>query len=159
MFLYFTTPARRTLALANQEAHRANSECIATAYILHGIASVTEGAGARALARFGVGPARLRLEADKLLRTSGTAAATGKLPMSPRATAAVQAGITAARERGHHSISTADLLVGLLRDDNSVAVQVLLNIGLALDALEAVATAEAAVADEEWASPLWAKPK
>ena len=159
MFLYFTNPAKLTLAGANREALRAGSECITTAHILIGISGVTDGAGAKALDRFGAGRARLRLEADKLLKTSGTAVATGNVPMSPRANAAVQAGIDVGRARGCESVGSADLLTGLLRDGNSVAVQALLNLGLALDALEAAAIAEAAAADEAWASPLWAKPK
>ena len=133
MFERFTDRARKVMALANQEAQRFNHEYIGTEHILLGL--VKEGSGVRAnvLKNLGVDLRKVRLEVEKLVKSGPEMVTMGKLPQTPRAKRVIEYAIEEARNLNHNYVGTEHLLLGLLREQDGVAAQVLMNLGLRLE--------------------------
>jgi ATP-dependent Clp protease ATP-binding subunit ClpC len=132
MFEQFSDRAQKVMALANQEAQRLNHPYLSTEHILLGLVKERSGVGAQALRTFGIDPAKVRLEVEKLVKV-GSEFTAGKLPATPRARKVIDYAIEEARNLNHNYIGTEHLLLGLLREHDGVAAMVLMNLGLKLD--------------------------
>lgn len=133
MFERFTDRARKVMALANQEAQRFNHEYIGTEHILLGLVKEGSGVGANVLKNLGVDLRKVRLEVEKLVKSGPEMVTMGKLPQTPRAKRVIEYAIEEARQLNHNYVGTEHLLLGLLREQDGVAAQVLMNLGLKLD--------------------------
>ncbi|CAN5697108.1 ATP-dependent Clp protease ATP-binding subunit [soil metagenome] len=133
MFERFTDRARKVMALANQEAQRFNHEYIGTEHILLGLVKEGSGVGANVLKNLDIDLRKVRLEVEKLVRPGPEMVTMGKLPQTPRAKKVIEFAIEEARNLNHNYVGTEHLLLGLLREHDGVAAQVLMNLGLKLD--------------------------
>jgi ATP-dependent Clp protease ATP-binding subunit ClpC len=133
MFERFTERARKVMALANQEAQRFNHEYIGTEHILLGLVKEGSGVGANVLKNMDVDLRKVRLEVEKLVKSGPDMVTMGKLPQTPRAKKVIEYAIEEARNLNHNYVGTEHLLLGLLREHEGVAAQVLMNLGLKLE--------------------------
>ncbi|NUQ67893.1 MAG: ATP-dependent Clp protease ATP-binding subunit [Phycisphaerales bacterium] len=133
MFERFTDRARKVMALANQEAQRLNHEYIGTEHILLGLVKEGSGVGANVLKNLDVDLRKVRLEVEKLVKAGPEMVTMGKLPQTPRAKKVIEYAIEEARNLNHNYVGTEHLLLGLLREHDGVAAQVLMNLGLKLE--------------------------
>ncbi|MBM4020033.1 MAG: ATP-dependent Clp protease ATP-binding subunit [Planctomycetes bacterium] len=133
MFERFTDRARKVMALANQEAQRFNHEYVGTEHVLLGLVKEGQGVAANVLHNLAVDLKKIRLEVEKIVKTGPNMVTMGKLPQTPRAKKVIEFAIEEARNLGHNYVGTEHLLLGLLREHDGVAAQVLMNLGLKLD--------------------------
>ena len=133
MFERFTDRARKVMALANQEAQRFNHEYIGTEHILLGLVKEGSGVGANVLKNLDVDLRKVRLEVERLVRAGPEMVTMGKLPQTPRAKKVIEYAIEEARNLNHNYVGTEHLLLGLLREHDGVAAQVLMNLNLKLE--------------------------
>jgi len=133
MFERFTDRARKVMALANQEAQRFNHEYIGTEHILLGLVKEGSGVGATVLKNMEVDIKKLRLEIEKLVKSGPDMVTMGKLPQTPRAKKVIEYAIEEARGLNHNYVGTEHILLGLLRETEGIAAQVLMNLGLKLE--------------------------
>ncbi len=133
MFERFTDRARKVMALANQEAQRFNHEYIGTEHILLGLVKEGSGVGAQVLKNLDVDIKKLRLEIEKLVKSGPDMVTMGKLPQTPRAKKVIEFAIEEARSLNHNYVGTEHILLGLLRETEGIAAQVLMNLGLKLE--------------------------
>src|SRR6201991_908776 len=133
MFERFTDRARKVMALANQEAQRFNHEYIGTEHILLGLVKEGSGVGATVLKNLDIDLRKVRLEVEKLVKSGPDMVTMGKLPQTPRAKKVIEYAIEEARNLNHNYVGTEHLLLGLLREHDGVAAQVLMNLGLKLE--------------------------
>src|SRR5438045_806246 len=121
------------MALANQEAQRFNHEYIGTEHILLGLVKEGSGVGANVLKNLDVDLRKVRLEVEKLVKSGPDMVTMGKLHQTPRAKKVIEYAIEEARNLNHNYVGTEHLLLGLLREHDGVAAQVLMNLGLKLE--------------------------
>src|SRR4051794_13664746 len=135
MYERFTDRARKVMQLANQEAQRFNHEYIGTEHILLGLVKEGSGVAANVLKNLDIDLRKIRLEVEKIVQTGpGSEMVTmGKLPQTPRAKKVIENSIEEARNLNHNYVGTEHLLLGLLREQEGVAAQVLMNLGLKLE--------------------------
>src|ERR1051326_4936836 len=134
MYERFTDRARKVMQLANQEAQRFNHEYIGTEHILLGLVKEGSGVAANVLKNLDIDLRKIRLEVEKIVQTgSGEMVSMGKLPHTPRAKKVIEYSIEEARNLNHNYVGTEHLLLGLLREQEGVAAQVLMNLGLRLE--------------------------
>ncbi|MGC8541846.1 MAG: ATP-dependent Clp protease ATP-binding subunit [Phycisphaerae bacterium] len=133
MYERFTDRARKVMALANQEAQRFNHEYIGTEHILLGLVKEGSGVGATVLKNLDIDLRKVRLEVEKLVKSGPDMVTMGKLPQTPRAKKVIEYAIEEARNLGHNYVGTEHLLLGLLRERDGVAAQVLMNLSLKLE--------------------------
>lgn len=133
MFERFTDRARKVMALANQEAQRFNHEHIGTEHILLGLVKEASGVGANVLKNLDVDIKKLRLEIEKLVKSGPDMVTMGKLPQTPKAKKVIEYAIEEARALNHNYVGTEHILLGLLREAEGIAAQVLMNLGLKLE--------------------------
>ena len=133
MFERLTDRARKVMALANQEAQRFNHEYIGTEHILLGLVKEGSGVGANVLKALEIDLRKVRLEVEKLVKSGPEMVPMGKLPQTPRAKKVLEYAIEEARHLNHNYVGTEHLLLGLLREQDGVAAQVLMNLGVKLE--------------------------
>ncbi len=133
MFERFTDRARKVMALANQEAQRFNHEYIGTEHILLGLVKEGSGVGANVLKNLDVDIKKLRLEIEKLVKSGPDMVTMGKLPQTPKAKKVIEYAIEEARALNHNYVGTEHILLGLLRETEGIAAQVLMNLSLKLE--------------------------
>ncbi len=133
MFERFTDRARKVMALANQEAQRFNQDYIGTEHILLGLVKEGSGVGATVLKNLEVDIKKLRLEVEKMVKSGPDMVTMGKLPQTPRAKKVIEYAIEEARALNHNYVGTEHILLGLLRETEGIAAQVLMNLGLKLE--------------------------
>jgi ATP-dependent Clp protease ATP-binding subunit ClpA len=133
MFERFTDRARKVMALANQLAQVHNHEYIGTEHILLGLVKEGSGVGANVLRNLDVDLRKVRLEVEKLVKSGPDLVTMGRLPQTPRAKKAVEFAIEEARNLDHNYVGTEHLLLGLLREHDGVAGQVLMYFGLRIE--------------------------
>jgi len=123
------------MQLANQEAQRFNHEYIGTEHILLGLVKEGSGVAANVLKNLDVDLRKIRLEVEKIVQTGpgGDQVVLGKLPHTPRAKKVIEYSVEEARNLNHNYVGTEHLLLGLLREQEGVAAQVLMNLGLKLE--------------------------
>jgi ATP-dependent Clp protease ATP-binding subunit ClpC len=154
MFERLTDRARKVMALANQEAQRLNHEYIGTEHILLGLVKEGSGVGANVLKNLDIDLRKVRIEVEKLVKTGPEMVTMGKLPQTPRAKKVIEYAIEEARNLNHNYVGTEHLLLGLLREHDGVAAQVLMNLGLKLEEVrEEVLNLLGAGAESEEAPP------
>src|ERR1700734_932708 len=129
MFERFTDRARKVMALANQEAQRFNHEYIGTEHILLGLVKEGSSIGANVLKDLDVDLRKVRLEVEKLVKSGPDMVTMVKLPQTPRTKKVIGYAIEEARNLNHNFVGTEHLLLGLLRDPDTVAVQILKDLG------------------------------
>ena len=130
MYERFTDRARKVLDLANEEAIRLNHEYIGTEHILLGLAKEGAGVAAYVLKHFALELPRIQREIERLIQTGPRAVARSDLPQTPRARKVIEYAMDEARVLNHNYVGTEHLLLGLLREDEGVAAQILMNLGL-----------------------------
>jgi ATP-dependent Clp protease ATP-binding subunit ClpC len=135
MYERFTDRSRRVIQLANQEARRLNHEYIGTEHILLGLVAVGAGVAANVLKNLDIDLRKIRREVEKIIQhgPGGEQVVAGRLPHTPRTKKVIDYAIEEARNLDHNYVGTEHLLLGLLREQESVAAQVLMNLGLKLD--------------------------
>ncbi len=135
MFERFTDRARKVMALANQEAQRFNHDNIGTEHLLLGLVKEGSGVGATVLKNLDVDIKKLRLEVEKYVKSGPDMVTMGKLPQTPRAKKVIEYAIEEARALNHNYVGTEHILLGLLREQEGIAAQVLMGLGLKLEDL------------------------
>ena len=133
MYERFTDRARKVMQLANQEAQRFNHEYIGTEHMLLGLVKEGTGVAANVLKNLDVDLRKIRLEVEKLVQSGPEMITMGKLPQTPRAKKVIEFSMEEARNLNHSFVGTEHILLGLLREQEGVAAQVLMNLGLKLD--------------------------
>ena len=133
MFNKFTERARKVILLAKEEAKRFNHDYIGTEHILLGLIREGEGVAAAVLQKLGLSPEKIRLEVEKLVQSGPTTMVSGDIPFTPKAKKVIELAMEEARSLGHNYIGTEHLLLGLIREGEGVASQVLMNLGLDLN--------------------------
>ena len=133
MFNRFTERARKVIVLAKEEARRFNHDYIGTEHLLLGLIREGEGVAAAVLQKLGLSLESIRLETEKLVQPGPSTQIQGDVPFTPRSKKALELAAEEARSLGHNYIGTEHLLLGLIREGEGVASQVLLNLGLDLN--------------------------
>src|SRR5215831_166817 len=133
MYERFTDRARKVMQLANQEAQRFNHEYIGTEHILLGLVKEGTGVAANVLKNLDIDLRKIRMEVEKIVQAGPDMVTMGKLPQTPRAKKVIEYSIEEARNLNHNYVGTEHLLLGLLREQEGVAAQVLMNLGLKLE--------------------------
>ncbi|MHC4450163.1 MAG: ATP-dependent Clp protease ATP-binding subunit, partial [Planctomycetota bacterium] len=158
MFDRFTDRARKVMGLARQEAQRFNHDYIGTEHILLGLIQEGSGVAADVLKNLDVDLKKIRQEVEKLVSHGTTMVTMGQLPFTPRAKKVLELAYEEASNLGHNYIGTEHLLLGLIREQEGIAAQVLQNIKVRLeDVREEVLEllgAEVGQGEEEDAEPV-----
>ncbi|HET9442464.1 MAG TPA: ATP-dependent Clp protease ATP-binding subunit [Acidimicrobiales bacterium] len=128
MFERFTDRARRVLVLAQEEARLLNHNFLGTEHILLGLIHEGEGVAAKALESLGISLEAVREKVEETIGPAGTAAS-GAPPFTPRAKKVLELSLREALQLGHNYIGTEHLLLGLIREGEGVAAQVLVSLG------------------------------
>lgn len=133
MFGRYTERAQRVIVLAQDEARRLNYDYVGTEHLLLGLIREGEGIAAKALQSLGIQLDRVRAEVEKMIGP-GTANGKGEAGFTPRAKkVTVELAIEEARHLGHNYVGTEHILLGLIREGEGVAAQVLVKLGADLD--------------------------
>ena len=128
MFERFTDRARRVLVLAQEEARLLNHSFIGTEHILLGLIHEGEGLAAKALESLGISLEAVREKVEETIGPAGSAP-TGSPPFTPRAKKVLELSLREALQLGHNYIGTEHMLLGLVREGEGVAAQVLQQLG------------------------------
>jgi ATP-dependent Clp protease ATP-binding subunit ClpC len=128
MFERFTDRARRVVVLAQEEARRLEHNYIGTEHILLGLLREDQGAAASALAAANVTLDGARLEVETIIGR-GQHGPSGHIPFTPRAKKVLELSLREAVRLGNDYIDTGHILLGLIREGDGVAVQVVINLG------------------------------
>jgi ATP-dependent Clp protease ATP-binding subunit ClpA len=132
MYERFTDRARKVMKLANEEARRLEHEFIGTEHILLGLVKEGSGVAANALRNLDINLRKVRLEIEKIVQCGPEVVTAKNLPQTPRAKKVIDYALDEARGLNHNYVGTEHLLLGLLREEEGVAAQVLMNLGLKL---------------------------
>ena len=133
MYERFTDRARKVMQLANQEAQRFNHEYVGTEHVLLGLVKEGSGVAANVLKNLEVDLRKIRVEVEKIVQSGPDMVTMGKLPQTPRAKKVIEYAIEEARNLNHNYVGTEHLLLGLLREQEGVAAQVLVALNLKLE--------------------------
>src|SRR5499426_4067964 len=132
MFERFTDRARRVVVLAQEEARMLNHNYIGTEHILLGLVHEGDGVAAKALASIGISIEGVRQQVEEIIG-QGQQAPTGQIPFTPRAKKVLELSLREALQLGHSYIGTEHILLGLIREGEGVAAQVLQKLGADLN--------------------------
>ncbi len=132
MFERFTDRARRVVVLAQEEARMLNHNYIGTEHILLGLIHEGEGVAAKALESMSISLEAVRQQVEEIIG-QGQAAPTGHIPFTPRAKKVLELSLREALQLGHNYIGTEHILLGLIREGEGVAAQVLQKLGADLN--------------------------
>ena len=127
MFERFTDRARRVVVLAQEEARLLNHSYIGTEHILLGLIHEGEGVAAKALESLGISLEAVRSQVEEMIGQGGTSS--GHIPFTPRAKKVLELSLREALQLGHNYIGTEHILLGLIREGEGVAAQVLIKLG------------------------------
>jgi ATP-dependent Clp protease ATP-binding subunit ClpC len=133
MFNRFTERARKVIILAKEEAKRFNHDYIGTEHILLGLLSEGEGVASVVLQKMGLNIQQIRMEIEKIVKPGPPMVVSGDIPFTPTAKKVIELSSEEARSLGHNYIGTEHILLGLIREGEGVASQVLVNLGLDLN--------------------------
>ncbi|HEV3438615.1 MAG TPA: Clp protease N-terminal domain-containing protein [Gemmata sp.] len=134
MYERFADRALKAMQLANKEAQRFNHEYIGTEHILLGLVQQGAGVAANVLKNLGIELRKIREELDKILQpNSMKVESSGCLPHTPKAKKVIDYSVEEARNLNHNYVGTEHLLLGLLREQEGVAAQILMNLGIKID--------------------------
>ncbi|OUN01685.1 MAG: ATP-dependent Clp protease ATP-binding subunit ClpC [Firmicutes bacterium ZCTH02-B6] len=132
MFGRFTERAQKVVVLSQEEARRLGHNVVGTEHILLGLVAEGEGVAARALQSMGISLDKVRAEVEKVIG-KGESPPQGQIGFTPRAKRVLELAFDEARQLGHTYIGTEHILLGLIREGEGVAAQVLKNLGADLD--------------------------
>ena len=128
MFERFTDRARRVVVLAQEEARMLSHNYIGTEHILLGLIHEGEGVAAKALESLGISLDAVRQQVEEIIG-QGQQAPSGHIPFTPRARKVLELSLREALQLGHNCIGTEHILLGLIREGEGVAAQVLVKLG------------------------------
>jgi hypothetical protein len=128
MFERFTDRARRVVVLAQEEARLLQHNFIGTEHILLGLIHEGEGVAAKSLESLGISLEAVRVRVEEIVGHGGQASA-AHIPFTPRAKKVLELSLREAMQLGHNYIGTEHILLGLIREGEGVAAQVLVNLG------------------------------
>jgi len=132
MFERFTDRARRVVVLAQEEARMLNHNYIGTEHILLGLIHEGEGVAAKGLEALGISLEGVRSQVEEIIG-QGQQAPSGHIPFTPRAKKVLELSLREALQLGHSYIGTEHILLGLIREGEGVAAQVLVKLGADLN--------------------------
>jgi hypothetical protein len=132
MFERFTDRARRVVVLAQEEARMLNHNFVGTEHILLGLIHERQGVAASALQSLGISLEAVRQQVEQIIG-QGQRAPSGHIPFTPRAKKVLELSLREAHQLGHDYIGTEHLLLGLIREGEGVAAQVLVRLGADLN--------------------------
>lgn len=132
MFERFTEKARRVIVYAQEEARMLNQNYIGTEHLLLGLIREQDGIAAKALESLNISLEDVHQQVEDLIGR-GTFVPTGHIPFTPRAKKVLELSLREALQLGHNYIGTEHILLGLIREGEGVAAQVLLNLGADLE--------------------------
>jgi len=132
MFERFTDEARRVVVLAQEEARMLDHNYIGTEHLLLGLIREGDGVAAKALGRLGIRLEVVRQQVEKIIGR-GQQARSGHIPFTPRAKRILELSLREALQLGHNYIGTEHILLGLAREGEGVAAQVLVRLGADLN--------------------------
>ncbi|WP_216896265.1 ATP-dependent Clp protease ATP-binding subunit [Nocardia alni] len=132
MFERFTDRARRVVVLAQEEARMLNHNYIGTEHILLGLIHEGEGVAAKSLESLGISLEGVRSQVEEIIG-QGQQAPSGHIPFTPRAKKVLELSLREALQLGHNYIGTEHILLGLIREGEGVAAQVLVKLGADLN--------------------------
>ena len=132
MFERFTERARKVVYLAQQEAARLGHNVVGTEHLLLGLVSEGESVAAKALESMGISLEQIRQEVERIIG-AGETNPFGEIPFTPRAKRVLELAVDEGRQLGHNYVGTEHILLGLIREGEGVAAQVLKNLGADLD--------------------------
>ena len=133
MFDRFTERARKVMSLARQAAQHYRHDYIGTEHILLGLIEVGSGVAAQVLEKHGVDRRAVRSAAERIIKSGTCMVTMGQLPFTPRAKRVLELSLEEAQNLRHNYIGTEHLLLGLIREDEGIAAQVLKQLGLELE--------------------------
>jgi ATP-dependent Clp protease ATP-binding subunit ClpA len=136
MFERFTPRARQVVVLAQEESRRLGHNYIGTEHVLLGVLREADGLGAKVLVEMGVSLDAVRQEVEAKIGPGG-ATPSGHIPFTPRAKKSLELALREALQLGHNYIGTEHVLLGLLREGEGMAAEVLCLMGVGLDAARA----------------------
>jgi hypothetical protein len=129
MFERFTDRARRVVVLAQEEARMLNHDFIGTEHLLLGLIHEGKGVAAKALDGMGITEEAVRQQVEEIAGRGQQAARSGHIPFTPRAKKVLKLALREALQLGHPYIGTEHILLGLIREGEGVAAQVLVRLG------------------------------
>jgi ATP-dependent Clp protease ATP-binding subunit ClpC len=132
MFERFTDRARRVVVLAQEEARMLDHNYIGTEHVLLGLLHEGEGVAAKALDAMGIGLNAVRQQVEEIIGR-GQNTPSGHIPFTPRAKKVLELSLREALQFGHNYIGTEHILLGLIREGDGVAAQVLVRLGADLN--------------------------
>jgi len=133
VFEKFTDRARRVVVRAQEEARALNHDFIGTEHILLGLVGEGQGVAAKALESLGVSMEAVRHRVEDIVPPGQVEVRTGHIPFTPRAKKVLELSLSESKLLGHRYIGTEHILLGLLREGEGVAAQVLTALGADLD--------------------------
>jgi ATP-dependent Clp protease ATP-binding subunit ClpC len=133
MFDRFTDRAKKVMSFARQEAMKFNHEYIGTEHILLGLVQEGSGVAANVLKNMTIDLEKIRHEVEKIVKTGPSMVTMGQLPFTPRAKKVLELSLEEASHLSHNYIGTEHLLLGLIRENEGIAAQVLMNLGIKLE--------------------------
>lgn len=128
----FTQRAQKVISYAQEEARRLNHNVVGTEHLLLGLIREGEGVAARALANLGIDVNKVRNQVETMIGI-GPFAIQGPIGYTPRAKRVMELAMDESRKLGHNYVGTEHILLGLIREGEGVAAQVLINLGVSLD--------------------------
>ncbi|MEE2887395.1 MAG: ATP-dependent Clp protease ATP-binding subunit, partial [Planctomycetota bacterium] len=133
MFDRFTDRAKKVMTFARQEAQKFNHEYIGTEHILLGLVQEGSGVAANVLKNMDIDLEKIRHEVEKIVKTGPSMVTMGQLPFTPRAKKVLELSMEEASALSHNYIGTEHLLLGLIKENEGIAAQVLMNLNVKLD--------------------------
>jgi len=133
MFERFDDRSRKVLALANQQAQRFNHDYIGTEHVLLGLVKEGSGVGANVLKNLDIDLRKIRIEVEKLTKAGTEEVLLGKLPQTPATKRVINYAVEEAKSLNHNYVGTEHLLLGMLREREGIAAQVLFSLGLSFE--------------------------
>jgi ATP-dependent Clp protease ATP-binding subunit ClpC len=127
----FATKARRVIVLALEEARRFNHHYLGTEHLLLGLLREGEGVAAKALGSIGVSLEAVRAKVDEVIG-NGVSAPSGELPRTRRFNKVLDLSVREARQIGHNYVDTEHIVLGIIREGEGVAAQIVLAMGVEL---------------------------
>jgi bifunctional DNase/RNase len=137
MYERFTDRARKVMKLANEGALRLNHEYLGTEHLLLGLVGEGSGVAANVLKNLGIELRAVQFEVGRLVQSGPEMVTVGKPLQTPRAKKVIDYAMEEARDLNHNYVGTEHILLGLLRDPDTVAAQVLMNLGVKLETVRA----------------------
>lgn len=129
----FTERAERVILIAEEEAKRLNHDYVGTEHVLLGLIALAEGVAAQVLHDLGVDLRKIRQEIEHIVGSGDHAMLLGNIPFTPRAKKVLEFAVEEAQNLGQNYVGTEYLLLGLIREEDGIAAQVLESLGVRLD--------------------------